>query len=85
MQCLSPLCGRGTAAHLWETAGTSHHRASRIGIVPLLPDRDAHWGARQAEGISDLVLQVSLVGEVKQPGVVAEDDEMRGLDTDLGQ
>lgn len=51
---------------------------------PPLPDGDADGGAVQTEDLPDLVFQIALIGEVEQPGVVAENDEMGRLGAGLG-
>ena len=49
-----------------------------------MPDGHADGRALQAKYAADLVLQIPLIGEMEQPGIVAEADKVGGLDAGLG-
>ena len=45
-------------------------------LVALLADGQPDGSAFHAEGAADLVFQITLVGEMEQPGIIAEDDKV---------
>ena len=49
-----------------------------------MTDGDPDRSTLQAKDIPDLVFQIPLIGEVEEPGIVAENNEMGGLGAGLG-
>ena len=53
-------------------------------LIALLPDRQLDRRTHQSKDGTELIFQISLIGEMEQPGVVAERHKMGRFHADLG-